>query len=71
MVERVTIRGATTGYKSDQIFELTNGQVWQQSRYAYDYHYQYRPDVLLDASGSQGRLKIENMDDWVDVRRIR
>jgi hypothetical protein len=71
MTERVTIKGSTNGYRSDQTFELTNGQIWQQSRYAYNYHYQYRPDALLDANGSSGRLKIDGMDEWVEVRRIR
>jgi hypothetical protein len=70
MADRETLKGATTGYKLGARFELTNGQVWEQTSSEYDYQYWYRPDVLLDASGSRGRLKITTMQDWVDVMRV-
>lgn len=41
------IKGAFKGWKRDTVYELTNGQVWQQSHYKYQYKYAYRPDVLI------------------------
>lgn len=70
MSERLTIKGATRGYKRGATFEFTNGRVWEQTSSEYDYQYQYRPEATLDASGSRGRLKIDEMDEWVDVRRV-
>lgn len=71
MSETVTLRGASKGYKRGNLFELTNGRVWEQTSSEYSYSYSYRPDALLDASGSRGRLKLEEMDDWVDVKCIK
>jgi hypothetical protein len=71
MSDSVTIKGACRGYKRGNIFELTNGRIWEQTSYQYSYSYSYRPEALLDASGARGRLKVEGMSDWVDVRRIK
>lgn len=70
MEERVQIKGASRGYKSDAIFEIEGHGTWQQYRYAYDYNYQYRPMALLDASGGRGRLKIDGHSDWIEVKKI-
>jgi hypothetical protein len=37
------IDGEFEGWEGDTIFKLENGQIWQQSSYAYTYHYSYRP----------------------------
>lgn len=71
MAETFTISGACTGYKRGATFEFTNGQVWEQTSPDYDYTYLFRPEVYLEAYGSRGRLKVEEMDEWVDVKRVR
>ncbi|MDX3966049.1 MAG: hypothetical protein QHD01_05550 [Bradyrhizobium sp.] len=70
MPDTVTIKGACRGYKRGNTFELTNGQVWEQTSHEYQYQYAYRPDAELDAWGSRGKLKIEDMDEWVEVKKI-
>ena len=52
------------------IFELCNGQTWQQTGYAYHYHYAYRPDVLIYYSGSGYQMKVEGVSDSVGVTQI-
>lgn len=71
MSETVTIKGSCKGYKRGATFELTNGRVWEQTSSNYSYSYSYRPDAQLEASGSRGRLKLDGMDDWVDVKKIK
>jgi hypothetical protein len=70
MSEAVTIKGSCNGYKRGNTFELTSGQIWEQTCSTYSYSYSYRPDALLDASGTRGRLKVEGTDEWVDVKKI-
>lgn len=41
------IDGTFKGWDGDTIFKLTNGQIWQQSAYAYTYYYAYRPKVTI------------------------
>ena len=45
------IQGEFEGWSGDTIFALDNGQLWQQSSYAYMYHYAYRPKVTIIKSG--------------------
>ena len=71
MTEKVTIKGASRGYKRGMTFELTNGRVWEQTNSRYSYSYAYRPHALLEKSGTRGRLKLDHMDDWVDVKKIK
>jgi hypothetical protein len=71
MSETVTIKSSSKGYKRGMTFELTNGHIWEQTCHTYSYGYSYRPDAELDVSGSRGRLKLEGMDDWVDVKRVK
>jgi len=41
------ISGAFEGWHGESIYELTNGQVWKQIHYRYEYRYIYRPEVLI------------------------
>jgi hypothetical protein len=69
--DKETIKGSTDGYKQGAIFELTNGHIWEQTSPDDDYNPQFMPEVLLDTSGNMGRLKINDMNDWVEVKRVR
>lgn len=65
------IQGEFTGYNDCAIFRLTNGQVWQQSRYKYKYHYAYSPNVriYLGESGSY-LMEVEGVDEPVEVIQV-
>lgn len=73
-VIRSNIDGTFEGWTGDTVFPLTNGQVWQQSSYAYTYHYAYRPEVLIySATGSSSsyKMQVEGVSSVIAVRRIR
>lgn len=53
------INGSFNGCSGDTVFNLVNGQIWQQKRYAYRYRYAYRPEVLIYNDGSGYFLKVE------------
>lgn len=59
------------GWEGDTIFKLCNGQIWQQSEYAYMYHYAYRPDVLIYRTSSGYRMKVEDVSETIAVERIK
>lgn len=41
------IDGVFTGWDGSKRYKLTNGQVWQQSEYKYEYTYAYRPEAMI------------------------
>lgn len=65
------IDGEFEGWTGETIFSLTNGQVWQQSSYAYTYHYAYRPKVLIFKSGSQYKMRVEGVDSEITVIQLK
>ena len=66
------IGGEFEGWDGDTVFVLTNGQVWQQSRYAYTYHYAYRPEVLIYPSDAGTcELRVDGISETISVQRIR
>ncbi len=70
MVERVQIKGASRGYKRGNTFEIEGHGTWEQATGDYEYNYQYRPEAVLDVSGSRGQLKIDGHAGWVDVKKL-
>jgi hypothetical protein len=65
------IEGDFEGWEGETIFKLDNGQIWQQSSYAYTYHYAYRPDVIIYKVGSVYKMKVEGVDSTIYVRRLK
>lgn len=65
------IDGEFEGWDGDTIFQLENGQVWQQSSYAYTYHYAYNPDVLIFDDGGEWTMKVEGVDETITVERLK
>lgn len=47
------IDGAWTGWSGDTIVQLTDGSVWRQAEYHYEYHYAYRPKVEIVSNKMQ------------------
>ncbi|MGE0227472.1 MAG: hypothetical protein AB7I38_04015 [Dehalococcoidia bacterium] len=69
---RSCIDGNFEGWDGDTIFPLCNGQVWQQSAFAFHFHFAFRPAVIVYASPFGGfRLKVDGVDQTIRVIRIR
>lgn len=66
-----SIDGHFEGWDGDTVFELENGQVWQQTSYDYTYHYAYDPDVLIYDDNGAWKLSVEGVDDVITVERLR
>ena len=72
-VERVrgaieaNVDGEWRGWSGDTVVRLTDGSVWRQAEYLYEYNYQYRPSVLIDGD----RMLVEGMSQSVAVQRVR
>lgn len=64
------IDGDFNGWDGETIFKLTNGQVWQQSKYAYYYKYKFMPKVIIYREGAGYKMKLDGYDKTVDVKRI-
>lgn len=65
------IDGEFSGWDGETLFKLTNGQIWQQSSYAYTYSYKYRPNVIIFSSGGGFKLQVEGMDQRISVVRLK
>lgn len=65
------ISGEFSGWEGETIFKLMNGQIWQQSSYAYMYHYAYMPEVTIYKVGLQYKMQVEGVSDTIYVKRIR
>jgi len=59
------------GWEGETIFKLCNGQIWQQSEYAYMYHYAYRPDVVIYRTSSGYRMRVDDVSETIGVKRIK
>jgi hypothetical protein len=65
------IDGDFNGWEGETIFKLRNGQIWQQSSYAYTYHYAYAPKVLIYKSGASYKMKVDGVDREISVKRLK
>ena len=60
------VDAAWTGWSGDTIVQLTDGSVWRQDEYYYEYHYAYRPKVEI----SNGKMQVAGMKRSIRVRRL-
>ena len=65
------ITGEVHGWDGDTIFKLDNGQIWQQAEYDYTYFYEYHPDVTIYQTRGGCRMKVEDEDETIIVKRIK
>jgi hypothetical protein len=54
------------GWSGDTIVQLTDGSVWRQDEYHYEYTYAYRPKVVV----TNGEMAVEGMSRAIRVRRL-
>jgi len=67
MEMRKQIEAEWTGWSGDTIVTMTDGTVWQQEEYLYEYRYAYRPYANLNGN----IMHVDGMRRGVRVRRIR
>lgn len=65
------IDGEFNGFDGDTIIPLVNGQVWQQSDYAYHYRYSYSPKVIVFQKNGRYQMQVEGIDESVGVTRLK
>ena len=59
-----------SGCSGSSIYQLVNGQMWQQSDYRYEYHYAYRPEARIVEENGRNLLFVEGLSAPVVVRRV-
>lgn len=65
------IDGNFEGWTGETIFKLQNGQIWQQSSYAYWYHYAFSPKVTIYKSGGQYKMQVDGVGQSIFVKRLK
>jgi hypothetical protein len=57
--------------RGETIFKLDNGEIWQQAEYDYTYFDAYHPDVTIYQTSAGCRMRVEDEDETVIVKRIK
>lgn len=65
------IDGEFNGWEGETIFKLRNGQIWQQSSYAYTYHYAYAPQVTIYKTNGVYKMKVDGVDSSINVTQLK
>lgn len=65
------IDGDFEGWDGNTIFKMTDGTIWQQVSYDYTYDYAYMPDVIIYKKDGAYYMKVEDVEDEIEVRRIK
>lgn len=63
---RKQVEDEWNGWDGDTIVRLTDGSIWRQDEYLYEYRYSYRPYVTLRGN----IMHVDGMSRGVRVRRI-
>ena len=63
---KLIVDGSWSGWDGDTVVQLTDGSVWRQDEYHYEYHYAYRPEVSIAGD----KMTVKGMRKAVRVRRI-
>jgi hypothetical protein len=67
-----SIDGDFEGWDGDTIFKLTNGQIWEQVSYDYEYHYAFMPEVtIIRTRNNRYKMMVEGMSGSIYVERIK
>ena len=66
-----TIAGDFNGWDGETVFKLANGQIWEQAEEDVMSSYSYMPDVTIYSTSSGCRMKVEDEDETILVKRIR
>lgn len=55
------------GFDDEMIFEMTDGTLYYQTSYKYNYHYAYRPSAKIYSNGSTKIIVVEGLNDYAEV----
>lgn len=67
-----SIDGDFEGWDGDTIFKLTNGQIWEQVSYDYEYYYAFMPEVtIIRTRNNRYKMMIGGMSGSIYVERIK
>lgn len=64
------IEGDFEGWSGESVIVLTNGDIWKQSEYYYEYVYSYMPKVSLSTSYSGYKMKVDGISKEVSVEKL-
>ena len=72
-VLQTRIKGDFTGWEGKTIFELENGQVWEQAESGQYYYPMKNPEVLISKTGIIGNYRMQVLETGriVSVRRVK
>lgn len=70
IVVETEIDGVFEGWTGETIFKLRNGQIWQQSKYKYLYHYAYNPKIKICEDNGIYKMIIEGLEESIEVKLI-
>ena len=65
------IDGDFEGWEGETLIRLTNGQIWQQSEYYYEYTYSFMPKVTIYRSGGGFKMKVVGSSRAIGVKRLK
>ena len=71
VVVETQIEGDFIGWEGATIIKLSNGQIWQQTEYHYEYHYAYMPKALIHSSGDGHKMRVDGTSKPIGVQRLR
>lgn len=61
-----TVKGAWEGWKGETLVEMTDGSIWKQVEYHYEYRYAFQPKAQVVS----GKMQVSGMSRAVRVRRV-
>lgn len=67
LVKRGQLEGDFEGFDDEMIFELTDGSVYYQSSYKYNYSFSYRPNVKIYSNGYSKIIVVDGLDDYAEI----
>jgi hypothetical protein len=65
------VDGDFKGWEGETTVKLTNGQVWKQTEYHYEYYYAYMPKATIYSAGNTYKMKVDGTSRAVGVQRLR
>ena len=65
------IDGHFEGWTGETIVQLMNGQIWKQTDFYYYYHYAFMPKVLVYKVNGRYKMKIDGIDQAVEVNQLK
>jgi hypothetical protein len=63
--------GDFNGWEGETFVKLTNGQIWKQSEYYYQYHYAFMPKVIIYRSNDGFKMKVDGIEKSVGVELLK